>query len=151
MRSRPSSPERHPAGEIGSLLTAICATLISAAVAAPAAGQDRAAGSAAAAPRPELHATRLDRSPVIDGVLNDDVWQGVQPLQTSDWRSYNPLHGDAIPQQTTVWAAYDSDNLYFAFKCDDPDPSGIKTSVTRRDNIWADDWVGLSLDRCRTT
>jgi hypothetical protein len=97
-----------------------------------------------------LHAQRFARSPVIDGVLNDDVWQTAQPLQTPGWRSYNPLHGDSIPQQTTVWAAYDADNLYFAFKCDDPDPSRIKTSVTRRDNIWADDWVGLSLDALGT-
>ncbi|UCH92936.1 MAG: hypothetical protein JSV88_21945 [Candidatus Aminicenantes bacterium] len=31
-------------------------------------------------------------------------------------------------------------------KCYDPEPNKIKTSVTKRDNIWADDWVGLSLD-----
>ena len=29
-------------------------------------------------------------------------------------------------------------------------PSGIKTSITRRDNIWQDDWVGLSLDALGT-
>ena len=55
-----------------------------------------------------------------------------------------------FPQKTTVWFAYDSDYLYVAFKCDDPDPSGIKTSITRRDNIFQDDWVGLSLDALGT-
>jgi hypothetical protein len=45
-----------------------------------------------------------------------------------------------------VWVSHDADYLYFAFQCDDPDPSSIKTSVTRRDNIWQDDWIGLSLD-----
>ena len=40
--------------------------------------------------------------------------------------------------------------MYFAFRCDDPDPSGIKTSITKRDNIWSDDWVGLSLDALGT-
>jgi hypothetical protein len=64
--------------------------------------------------------------------------------------SYSPLHGEAIPQRTSVWIAYDSDYLYFAFQCDDPDPAAIKTSVTRRDNIWSDDWVGISLDALGT-
>ena len=45
---------------------------------------------------------------------------------------------------------FDDDYLYFAFQCDDPEPSGIKTSITRRDNIWSDDWVGISLDALGT-
>jgi len=86
---------------------------------------------------------------VIDGALDDDAWAGA-PLPTDKWLSYNPLHGEGIPQQTTVWVGYDSDALYFAFRCDDPEPSRIKTSITRRDNIWSDDWVGLSLDALGT-
>ncbi len=96
-----------------------------------------------------MAAAQVSRPPVIDGLLDDEAWAGA-PLPTGQWRSYNPLYGDQIPQHTTVWAAYDRDALYFAFRCDDPDPSGIKTSITRRDNIWADDWVGLSLDALGT-
>ena len=99
--------------------------------------------------RHELRPTRAERAPAIDGVLDDEVWR--EPaLETGDWLSYNPLHGEAVRQQTRVWIAHDSDYLYFAFQCDDPDPSRIKTSVTRRDNIWADDWVGFSLDALGT-
>ena len=101
-----------------------------------------------AAPVP-LAAVRLTTAPVIDGVLDDEAWTGA-PLAAGEWRSYNPLHGDRIPQNTTVWVAYDRDALYFAFRCDDPEPAGIKTSITRRDNIWADDWIGLSLDALGT-
>ena len=96
-----------------------------------------------------MRATRLSRAPVIDGILDDEAWTSA-PLPTGTWLSYNPLHGDRIPHQTTVWAAYDADAIYFAFRCDDPEPSGIKTSITRRDNIWNDDWVGLSLDALGT-
>lgn len=103
----------------------------------------------AAQTRPEVRATRLSTAPVIDGRLDDAAWQEA-PVETGEWLSYNPLYGDTIPQQTTVWIAFDADAIYFAFKCDDPDPSGIKTSVTRRDNIWQDDWVGLSLDALGT-
>jgi hypothetical protein len=99
--------------------------------------------------RPALHARRVQRAPVIDGVLDDDVWREPS-LETGEWRSYNPLYGDTLPQQTKVWIAYDADYLYFAFQCLDPQPSGIKTSITRRDNIWSDDWVGLSLDALGT-
>jgi hypothetical protein len=105
--------------------------------------------SAQSEPRPDLRATRAAAAPVIDGALDDEAWQSA-PLPTGEWLSYNPLYGEAIPQKTTVWFSYDSDYLYFAFKCDDPNPSGIKTSITRRDNVWNDDWVGLSLDALGT-
>jgi hypothetical protein len=97
----------------------------------------------------EIDAFRVSRPPVIDGLLDDEAWNH-EAARTSDWLSYNPLHGDRIPQQSTVWVAYDDDYLYFAFKCHDPDPSAIKTSIARRDNIGRDDWVGLSLDSLGT-
>ena len=104
----------------------------------------------AAAPKPSLQVPhRLSQPPSIDGVLDDEVWRS-GPLETGEWLSYNPLHGTAIPQKTKTWIAYDADYLYFAFQCDDPEPSQIKTSITRRDNIWSDDWVGLSLDALGT-
>jgi hypothetical protein len=102
-----------------------------------------------AAARPQLRAVRVSKVPVIDGVLDDEAW-AESKQETGEWKSYNPLYGDTIPQQTTVWIAYDNDSIYFAFKCDDPRPAGIKTSITRRDNIWQDDWVGLSLDALGT-
>ena len=106
------------------------------------------ASSARAADRadaPSITANRVQDAPHIDGVLDDRAWT-LPPVETGTWLSYNPLHGDAIPQQTRVWVAYDSDALYFAFQCDDPEPGRIKTSVSKRDNIGTDDWVGLSLD-----
>ena len=101
------------------------------------------------APQVGLRATYLNQPPTIDGVLDDDAWSAA-PLKTGEWKSYNPLHGDTVPQQTTVWVGYDKEALYFAFRCDDPEPNRIKTSITRRDNIWSDDWVGLSLDALGT-
>lgn len=100
-------------------------------------------------PRAELRASRAVSTPAIDGVLDDETWQ-TPPLQTGEWLSYQPLHGDRVPQSTTVWFAYDDDYLYLAFKCDDPEPAAIKTSVTRRDNIGGDDWVAVSLDALGT-
>jgi hypothetical protein len=122
----------------GTLLILILCALSVLTAAAASDGADQAA-------RSEQRPHRTNQSPVVDGVLDDDAWREA-PLETGEWLSYNPLHGDRIRQQTKVWIAYDADYIYFAFQCDDPEPAAIKTSITRRDNIWADDWVGLSLD-----
>ena len=51
-----------------------------------------------------------------------------------------------MPQATQVRAAYDDRNIYFAFHCVDPEPDKVRSTLSRRDNMWNDDWVGLSLD-----
>ena len=98
---------------------------------------------------PVITAQTLEVAPRLDGILDDRAWAGA-PVDTDGWRSYNPLYGDSIAQTTRVWVAHDAAALYFAFQCDDPEPERIKTSVSRRDNIGADDWVGLSLDATGT-
>jgi hypothetical protein len=91
----------------------------------------------------------LTTQPVIDGVLDDAAWTAPE-APIGEWRSYNPLYGDTIAQVTHVWIGHDARYLYFAFQCDDPEPDRIKTSITRRDTIFNDDWVGLSLDALGT-
>jgi hypothetical protein len=88
---------------------------------------------------------RISEAPVIDGILDDQAWKG-DPLPLGEWLTYNPLNGSSIEQKTEVRAAYDDKALYFAFHCVDPDPSKIRGSLSRRDQLFNDDWVGLSLD-----
>ncbi len=83
--------------------------------------------------------------PVIDGDLADEVWQKSSPLE-KDFITYSPMYGEVLSQKTVVWLAYDNDNLYFAFHCFDTEPEKIKTSISKRDSMWKDDWVGISLD-----
>ena len=85
-----------------------------------------------AQPRPAIDAHLATTPPQIDGVIGEREWG--EPIAAGDWLSYNPLHGDRVPQQTTVWISYDADALYFAFRCDDPEPGNIKTSITRREH-----------------
>src|SRR5262245_52138635 len=84
-----------------------------------------AATHLAAQTRQTIDARAAAEPPRIDGILGETEWG--EPIATGDWLSYNPLHGDRVLQQTTVWISYDADALYFAFRCDDPDPDGIKT------------------------
>jgi hypothetical protein len=96
--------------------------------------------------RPRLEPVRTTTPPTIDGRLDDAVWQGAPLVPETDWLTYNPLNGDHIPQRTEVRVAYDDRALYFAFRCDDPEPQRVRGTLSRRDNLFQDDWVGLSLD-----
>jgi hypothetical protein len=99
--------------------------------------------------RPEFHISRAVQTPKIDGDLNDPAWNG-DALDIGSWISYNPLYGAAAAHRTEVRILYDDRNLYFAFHCFDSEPEKIRTTISRRDNAFNDDWVGLSLDSSGT-
>ncbi|HET9272561.1 MAG TPA: DUF5916 domain-containing protein, partial [Vicinamibacterales bacterium] len=102
-----------------------------------------------AIPEPhDLQARRVMTPPKLDGVLDDEAWSG-GPFVLDPWSSYNPLRGQTELLQTQVWMAFDDKAIYFAFKCLDPEPDKIRTTISRRDNVWNDDWVGVSLDSSR--
>jgi hypothetical protein len=103
------------------------------------------AGAATAEERPRLEPARASIPPTIDGRLDDAVWQA-PPLATTEWLTYNPVNGEKLAQQTEIRVSYDAKYLYFAFHCVDPEPGKVRGTLSRRDNLWNDDWVGLSLD-----
>ena len=82
--------------------------------------------------------------PLIDGKLDDQVWQEA-PFETG-FKTWTPDFGKDMAEKTIVYYAYDRENLYFAFKCFDSNPEKIKSSVNSRDNIWPDDWICINLD-----
>jgi uncharacterized protein DUF5916/cellulose/xylan binding protein with CBM9 domain len=97
----------------------------------------------------DFRVVRATQPPKIDGALDDVAWTDTSfPL--GEWRSYNPLRGEAGAPRTEVFMTYDERNLYFAFHCFDDQPDKIRTTLTRRDNAFNDDWVGLSLDSTST-
>jgi hypothetical protein len=95
-----------------------------------------------------LHPLRADVKPKIDGILDEDIWQG-QPLE-KPFSTYYPHYGESCPYKTQIWMTYDDKNLYFAFMCFDDEPKQIRTHISRRDWMFNDDWVGLSLDAMGT-
>ena len=52
-------------------------------------------------------------------------------------------------KRRTSGLGYDDEALYFAFRCLDTQPDKIRTTISRRDNAFSDDWVGVSLDSSR--
>ena len=101
--------------------------------------------------REDYRVPRAAVPPAIDGVLDDEVWKQA-PLPSGDWVSYNPLRGDNMSPalRTEVRIAYDDRNLYFAFHCFDNEPDKIRTTISRRDNAFNDDWIAMSLDSAGT-
>ena len=92
-----------------------------------------------------LHLTRAEQPPVVDGRLDDPVW-AAPPLALPEWVTYNPVSGQQLAQKTEVRATYDDSALYFAFHCLDPEPEKVRATLSRRDQLFSDDWVGVSLD-----
>jgi hypothetical protein len=91
-----------------------------------------------------VSAHKVTIPPVIDGRLDENIW--TEAPSFTDFKSFIPDFGKILPQQTRAWLAYDEENLYFAFDCQDPEPEKIKANVSGRDEIRGDDWICLNLD-----
>ncbi len=90
-----------------------------------------------------VNVPKFEKPPVIDGKLDDSVWQGAAVLK--DFYQIDP--GDNLPpsKPTEVLLGYDARFLYIAFRCYD-EPDKIRSTVAKRDNIFQDDYVGFYLD-----
>lgn len=100
--------------------------------------------AAHAAAASSIAAGRLVSPPVIDGDVSADEWAGAT-LVTLD---HQVQPGDNAPpsERTEVRIGYDDTHLHIAFHAFDSDPAGIRGRVSRRDAVFADDYVGLYLD-----
>ncbi|MBK8304963.1 MAG: carbohydrate binding family 9 domain-containing protein [Chloracidobacterium sp.] len=86
---------------------------------------------------------RMATPPVIDGVLSDDVWKGAAVF--GDFIQIQPGDNIAPKHPTEFMMAYDAKNLYFAFRVKQ-DKETVRSSVSRRDNIFNDDYVLMYID-----
>lgn len=91
-----------------------------------------------------IFGVKVEEKIKIDGILDEKVWQ--TPPIKKKFITTRPSYGYELPMDTLVWVAYDMQNLYFAFRCLDPEPEKIMTTITKRDNILAEDWVAVSVD-----
>jgi len=87
---------------------------------------------------------RTDTPPVIDGKLDDAVWQ--KATRFDNFVIFKPDYGKPTSEKTVVLMTYDRKYIYFAFDCQDSEPSKIKASMAKRDGFDMDDWIGVVLD-----
>ncbi len=91
-----------------------------------------------------IGAVRLSSAPVIDGRLDDAVWQSVPA--DDRFTQIQPSEGKPPSEHTDFRVAYDDQNLYIAVRCQDDEPQGIVSRLTRRDRDIEADWVAVSID-----
>ena len=96
-----------------------------------------------APPRKTMAAVPAAEPVKIDGVLAESVWGSEG---RADFTQTDPLDGQPPTEMTTVWIAYDRDNLYVAARLRDADPKGIIGLLGRRDDLVDSDWFYFGID-----
>ncbi|HEX4824316.1 MAG TPA: DUF5916 domain-containing protein [Candidatus Polarisedimenticolaceae bacterium] len=103
------------------------------------------AASSLAADTPSLRAPSPAGRIRVDGVLDDPAWADAAVI--ADLNQQDPHPGEATPFHTEVRVLADADNVYFAFRCVDPEPDKIAVHTLQRDgNLDSDDHVTVVLD-----
>jgi hypothetical protein len=90
---------------------------------------------------------RLAAKIKVDGKLDDPQWATARKL--ANFAEVEP--GDNVKPvvETEAMIAYDDEFLYVAFHCYDSNPGAIRATITDRDRMFADDWVGVFIDTFR--
>jgi hypothetical protein len=94
---------------------------------------------------PHHQLTRTDEAPVIDGVLDEAVWEQAVPID--DFRQTEPVEGGEPSERTEVRLLFDRDFLYVGFRCYDSEPDKIVARVMKRDaGLGPDDFIAIVVD-----
>jgi len=94
-------------------------------------------------PVPHLAAVHTAKPPLIDGRLDDAVWQIAPP--TDAFTQQSPFDGSKPSERTQLRVLYDDDAIYVAFDCDQVN-TPIVEKLTRRDRDSESEWVWILID-----
>ena len=94
--------------------------------------------------RPTVGVAPASVPPVIDGVLDDPVWDDA--VLIDEFVQTSPLDGVPATEATEVWVAYDREHLYFGLYAHYTDTSLIRANRVDRDRAGSDDWIALMFD-----
>jgi uncharacterized protein DUF5916/cellulose/xylan binding protein with CBM9 domain len=110
--------------------------------------QPPAAGGETGPPPPPTYSVasvRLLAAPVIDGKLDDAVWQ--QAVTLGGFTQDFPDEGLPPTEKTEVRVGYDEKNLYFGVRCYDSQPDKIVAPLLSRDgDLTYEDSIWIVLD-----
>lgn len=79
----------------------------------------------------------------LDGNLDDPIWK--EATKVESFSEFFPVSERKPFVKTEAFIAYNAENLYVAFICE-ADPNEMRASLTKRDNIYQDDFVGVLID-----
>jgi len=91
-----------------------------------------------------IKAVRIEKAPVIDGLVNDPAWD--KAFLVDKFYQREPNEGAPISEKTQFFTCYDDNKIYFAVKCWD-DPKKITAKEMARDvSLGNDDRIQIILD-----
>lgn len=91
----------------------------------------------------EYHTSKiLTKSPVIDGHIDEPVWNTVE--WQDDFTQQEPYEFAKPSQKTAFKVLYDDNNLYVAVRAFDTDPDKIEKRLGRRDHFEGD-WIAVGI------
>jgi len=79
----------------------------------------------------------------IDGVLSEPAWR---TPGAGGFTQRDPLDGRPATEATTVWVAFDRNNIYVAARLADAEPGKIVGRLGRRDGELESDWFDVGFD-----
>ena len=95
--------------------------------------------------RPTVTAVRTDTPPIVDGRLDDAVWR--RAARITDFVQRQPVDGAPATEDTDVYVAYDSANIYLGFHAHYADPGIMRANRTDRDRAgFSDDLFVVYFD-----
>lgn len=83
----------------------------------------------------------------IDGKLEEPVYKHLVP--SGNFWQFHPRNGGRPSFKTYVYAWFDKDNIYFAFRCFDPHPGKITSDITPFGEYSHNDDVRIYIDTFR--
>jgi hypothetical protein len=94
----------------------------------------------------KIEAKRVIQGPVLDGKLNDPVWDSA--ISFSGFRMVEPSTGSEPTEKTRVLIIYDNNNLYIGIRCYDSEPRKIAANSMQHDNSEerTEDQISILLD-----
>ena len=93
-------------------------------------------------------AVRVERSPRLDGTLDDPIWLQAAPI--SDFRQREPYEGQPATERTEVRVLYTRNEVYFGVACHDSVGAGPVATQLRRDVTQElDDYFEIVIDSRR--
>ena len=97
----------------------------------------------------EIKATRVSTAPVMDGSLDDAVWQESQVID--DFHQISPGDGATPSERTEVYMVYTEDALYIGARMYDSNPELIAAPTIRHgQGLGGDDRLVIILDPFNT-
>ncbi|MEY3666762.1 MAG: hypothetical protein RL572_302, partial [Pseudomonadota bacterium] len=97
----------------------------------------------------QVRAVRVATPPVIDGRLDDAVWQQAEPI--TDFHQIRPGNQTEPSERTEVYVLYDDDAMYIAARMYDSEPHLIAAPVIRHgQGMGSDDRLVVILDPFNT-